>query len=152
MEIRKVVEKNFGSKISDEIGFEIRNEKIYFFNKELKNIYEFLKLKNLKLEKLGIYFGKIKRNEKIQLSIEGSQFVGKSANKNILEIDNFEKLIKFLRGEISLEINEKIEKHNFPIIKYKDYIICSASSLEKEIKSNFPKNAKKIIMDYEKSL
>ncbi|MFH7903290.1 MAG: hypothetical protein QXQ19_02380 [Candidatus Aenigmatarchaeota archaeon] len=147
MEIKKVVEKNFGSKIDERIGFEIRNDKIYFFNKELKNVYEFLRLKGLKVEKLGIYFGRLKKNEKIQLSIEGAQFVGKDAKKNLIKIDDFEKLIKFLKGEENLEISNNVEKHNFPIVKYKDYIICSAASLENEIKSLFPKNPRKMLFE-----
>jgi len=147
MEIRKVIEKNYRAKIDENLDFEIRKEKVYVFNKEQKKMHEFFKTKKVKVENLGIYFGKIKKNEKIQLSIEGSQIVGKSAKKNVLEINGYEELKKFLLGEKNLKIeNFNVEKHNFPIVKYKNYIICSAASLENEIKSLFPKNARKLII------
>lgn len=148
-EIITRINKNFNAEIPKDLDFEIRNEKIYVFKKELKNIYEFLKSKGLRLEKIGIYFGKLKKNDKIQLSIEGSQIVGKTAKKNVIEINDLEKLEKFLRDEISLTLEEfkNVEKHNFPIIKYKNYIVCSAASLEKEIKNLFPKNAKRLLYD-----
>jgi len=145
--IRKVVEKNFGAILDESLDFEIRNEKVFVFKRELKHFYNYLMDKKIRLENIGIYFGKIKKNEKIQLSIEGSQIVGKTAKKNVIEIKDYEELKKFLLEEKSLKLEDfDVEKHNFPIVKYKDYIVCSAASLENEIKSLFPKNAKKQLL------
>ena len=146
--IRKVVEKNFDTTLDENLDFEIRKERIYVFKKELRYIYNFLKEKKIRLENLGIYFGKLKKNDKIQLSIEGSQLVGKTAKKNVIEIKNYDELKKFLTEEKNLKVEDfNVEKHNFPIVKYKDYIVCSAASLENEIKSLFPKNAKKQLLE-----
>lgn len=147
--IRFAIKKNYETEFPEFLDYEIQNEKIFVFNKNLKTFYEKLKQKNLKLEKLGIYFGKIKKNEKIQLSLEGSQIIGSSAKKNLIEIDKYETLIKFLTGEINLNFDnlKNVEKHNFPLVKYKNYIVCSAASLENEIKSLLPKNPKKILLE-----
>lgn len=141
--IRKAIKKNFDVEIDKDIDFEITNEKIRFFKKDLRELYEHLKLKGLRLERLGIYFGKLKKGEKIHLNIEGSQFVGKKAKKNVLNIDDYKTLINFLLGKVTIKEFQNVEKHNFPIVKYKDYIICSAASTENEIKSLFPKAPKK---------
>ncbi len=50
---------------------------------------ESLDLERLRIDSLGLYFGE-KKNGELRLSIEGSQLVGKSATKNVLEIDNAE--------------------------------------------------------------
>jgi len=142
--IKKIIKENYGSEIEEDVDFEIRKEKIYFFKSNLKDFYNFLKNKNIKLNSLGIYFGKLKKNNKIQLSIEGSQFVGKKAKKNIFEIHDYKELYEFLLGK-KIEI-KNVEKHNFPIVKYKDLVICSAASKENEIESLFPKVARKSIM------
>ncbi|MEM5830485.1 MAG: hypothetical protein QW409_01315 [Candidatus Aenigmatarchaeota archaeon] len=148
-EITKRIKNNFDAEIPKDLDFEIRNDRIYVFKKEIRNLYEFLRFKNVRLEKLGIYFGRLKRNDKIQLSIEGAQIVGKTAKKNVIEINDIETLKRFLKEEISLSIDDfkNVEKHNFPIVKYRNYIITAAASLDKEIKSLFPKNAKKLLYE-----
>lgn len=50
---------------------------------------EKLDLERLRIDSLGLYFGE-KKNGELRLSIEGSQLVGKSATKNVLEIDDME--------------------------------------------------------------
>jgi NOL1/NOP2/fmu family ribosome biogenesis protein len=142
--IEKIIEENYNSKIEENIDFEIRKEKVYFFKKEIKEFYSFLKNKKLKLNPIGIYFGKIKKNNKIQLSIEGSQYVGKNAKKNVIEINDYKELYEFLLGK-KIEL-KNVEKHNFPIVKFKDLVICCAASKENEIESLFPKVARKSIM------
>ena len=124
--------------------FEIRKERVFVFKKNLKPFWEELKKKNIRVNPLGIYFGKIKNNEKIQLSIEGAQIVGKNAKKNVFEINDYNELYEFLLGK-PIELRN-VEKHNFPILKYKELVICAASSRENEIISIFPKVARKMIM------
>jgi NOL1/NOP2/fmu family ribosome biogenesis protein len=97
--IKKIIKENFGCDINDEIDFEVRKEKIYFFKSYLKEFFNFLKNKGLKLNPIGIYFGKIKQNNKIQLSIEGSQYVGRKATKNIFEINDYKELYEFILGK-----------------------------------------------------
>jgi NOL1/NOP2/fmu family ribosome biogenesis protein len=142
--IKKIIKENFGCDINDEIDFEVRKEKIYFFKSYLKNFFNFLKNKGLKLNPIGIYFGKIKQNNKIQLSIEGSQYVGRKATKNIFEINDYKELYEFILGK-KIEL-KNVEKHNFPILKYKDLVICSTASRENEIECLLPKVARKSII------
>ncbi|MEM0480991.1 MAG: NIP7 N-terminal domain-related protein [Candidatus Aenigmatarchaeota archaeon] len=143
--MKNLIKKNFDCEIDENLEFRIKKEKVFVFKKHLINFWQELRSKNVKVNPLGIYFGKIKNNEKIQLSIEGAQIVGKNAKKNVFEIDDYKELYEFLLGK-PIEIKENVEKHNFPILKYKDLPICAASSRENEIISIFPKVAKKMIM------
>lgn len=143
--MKEIIRKNFDCEINDQLEFEVRKERIFVYKKHLKFFWKELKTKKIKVNPLGIYFGKIKNNEKIQLSIEGSQIVGKKAKKNFFEINDYNQLYEFLLGK-PLSLKENVEKHNFPILKYRGLPICAASSRENEIISIFPKVARKMIM------
>ncbi|MEM5815990.1 MAG: hypothetical protein QXL14_03005, partial [Candidatus Aenigmatarchaeota archaeon] len=82
--LEKILVKNYGYSIdfSNFRVFKNKEGKIYLLNKINVNSQIISRASYL-----GLYFGKIKRNEKIQLSVEGSQMIGKYANKNIAILD-----------------------------------------------------------------
>ena len=84
-----------------------------------------LNTKNLKIDSIGMYFGEHEGSQ-IRLSIEGSQLVGKYANKNIIEIDK--SLAKLWMHGYDLELSAvKIpeDAHGFVIIKSgEDFLSC----------------------------
>jgi NOL1/NOP2/fmu family ribosome biogenesis protein len=134
-ELKRILEKNYGASV-DFSGYDC------FMNKR-KEI--FIALKNLddKLVEnssyLGIYFGKLKRNEKIQLSVEGSQIIGKCATKNVAILDE-ENIHRFMEG-LECKWKELIncEKNNFVLIKNgNDFFGCGILR-EDKIESLVPK-------------
>lgn len=134
-ELERIVEKNYGSKL------DLSNYDCYI-NKR-KEIYIAPKNLDEKLIEIssyfGVYFGKLKRNEKIQLSVEGSQLVGKHATRNIAIVDD-ENIYRFMEG-LECKWKELIncEKNNFVLIKNgKDFFGCGMLREEK-IESLVPK-------------
>jgi len=145
-EIERIVEKNYGAKI-DLSGFDCyinkRNE-IYLASKSID-------------EKLiaiasyaGIYFGRLKRNDKIQLSVEGSQIVGKLANKNIAIVDD-ENISRYMEG-LACNWSELIncEINNFVLIKNGDDFFGTGILRKDKIESLVPK-ARRIMKSIKKT-
>jgi NOL1/NOP2/fmu family ribosome biogenesis protein len=137
-EIEKIVEKNYGAKFSlkEFLVAKGKEEKIWIASKEILN-FDFSKLN---INSFGLNFGKLKRNDKIHLTIEGSQMVGKTATKNLVVLDE-ESVIKFMQG-MDVKPKEEIncEYHNFVIVKYKDKILGSSLLTEEGLKNMIPKS------------
>ena len=122
--LRKLIKKKFGCETEKDLAFFQRKEKIFVLKKEVLNILEKLIEKNVNIINYGIYFGKEKINN-IQLTIEGSQIVGKNAVKNVYEFKDFSIFERFLKGE-EFEIPEEIKNiENYPIAKWKNYFAGS---------------------------
>lgn len=115
-EIEEIIEKNYGCKINLRKYkiFLTREDKIWLVNKKL-NFDIFRNIK--RCYRIGIYFGKLKRNKKIKLSIEGALLVGKRAVKNIAILDDKEAL-RFMQG-YDAKVYELLncEINNFVLIK-----------------------------------
>lgn len=115
-EIEEIIEKNYGCKINLRKYkiFLTREDKIWLVNKKL-NFDIFRNIK--RCYRIGIYFGKLKRNKKIKLSIEGALLVGKKAVKNIAILDDKEAL-RFMQG-YDAKVYELLncEINNFVLIK-----------------------------------
>jgi len=87
-------------------------------------------LGEVNVNSLGLYFGEL-RHDTLRLSIEGSQIIGKKANKNVLSL-NDEQLQQWLKGEdIELKENSEIKnsssdyENKFVIIKHNnDFFGC----------------------------
>ncbi|MCS7106101.1 MAG: hypothetical protein NZ942_02180 [Candidatus Aenigmarchaeota archaeon] len=136
-EIERIVEKNYGVKLSlkDFTVAKDKEEKIWLASKEILSF----DLSKLQVNSLGFNFGKLKRNEKIHLTIEGAQIVGKSATKNIVLL-NEENALKFMQGlDVKPEKEINCEYHNFVIVKFKDRILGSSLLTEEGIKNMVPK-------------
>ncbi len=74
-----------------------------------------------RLEKAGIYFATINKDETLRLSLEGSQFVGKHATKNILELDHSQ-AENWLKG---YDFDISVGSDGYYLLKYKeDFLGC----------------------------
>jgi len=135
-EVERIIEKNYGCKVNlkNYNVFVNKEGKIYLFNK-MKIKEELIKIASY----LGLYFGKLKRNEKIQLSTEGAQIVGKNATKNIAILDE-ENLKKYMEG-LNCKWQELIncEENNFVLIKHKEDFYGSGILRKDFIESLVPK-------------
>lgn len=70
--------------------------------------------------RIGIYFGKLKRNNKIKLTIEGALMVGKTATRNMAVIDE-EEVMEYIQGnDVHRYRLVDAELHNFVLVKCKN--------------------------------
>jgi NOL1/NOP2/fmu family ribosome biogenesis protein len=134
-EIERIVEKNYGAKIdlsSFDCYINNRNE-IYFVSKSVKE--RLISIASF----VGVYFGRLKRNEKIQLSVEGSQIVGKLASRNIAIVDD-ENISRYMEG-LECKWSELIncEVNNFVLIKNGNDFFGSGILREDKIENLVPK-------------
>ena len=113
-EIEKIIEKNYGCKLNLKNLFLTGDEKIWIAGENVSTEF-FSSVRNC--YRIGIYFGKLKRNYKIKLSMEGAIIVGKKAKRNVAIVDDKEAR-KFAEGN---DINKfeciDCEKNNFVIVK-----------------------------------
>jgi NOL1/NOP2/fmu family ribosome biogenesis protein len=133
--LKRIIEKNYGCNIDfSSYDFYVTKRNEVFI--AIKNLEEEL-IK--KASYFGFYFGKLKRNEKIQLSVEGSQIVGKIASKNIA-ILNDENISRFMESlECKWENLINCETNNFVLIKHgEDFFGCGILR-ENKIESLIPK-------------
>jgi NOL1/NOP2/fmu family ribosome biogenesis protein len=134
-EIERIVEKNYGAKIdlsSFDCYINNRNE-IYFVSKSVKE--RLISIASF----VGVYFGRLKRNEKIQLSVEGNQIVGKLASRNIAIVDD-ENISRYMEG-LECKWSELIncEVNNFVLIKNGNDFFGSGILREDKIENLVPK-------------
>ena len=111
-EILKLIENQWNAKLKLNYAF-LKNNKnrIFIVNKDISKI----ELEKLRINSIGMYFCET-RNDKIRLSIEGSQIVGPKAMKNIVEINSLQ-VKQWMKGE-DLEIENKGDYNGFVIIKH----------------------------------
>src|SRR3989338_9302841 len=93
-EILKLIEKQWGAKITMDFGF-LRSQKnrVFIISKDISKI----DVSNLRLNSVGMYFCEVD-GVGIRLSIEGTQIVGPKATKNVVELDE-EETKKWFKGE-----------------------------------------------------
>lgn len=85
-EFLKKLEEQWGTTITGDYGFlKDAKGKIFVISKDLSK----LDVEKLRINSLGLYIAEWKENV-LRLSIEGSQLVGRKANKNIIEISKEE--------------------------------------------------------------
>ena len=135
-EIEEMIEKNYGCRIKLNNLFLTNDNKVWIaghdidlsFATELKRCY-----------RIGLYFGRLKRNKKIKLSIEGAMIVGKRARKNIVVLEKDEAQ-KFANGEDIKNFEEvEAETNNFVIVKMGEDVIGVGIKREGYIENLIPK-------------
>jgi NOL1/NOP2/fmu family ribosome biogenesis protein len=136
--IERTVEKNYGTEVNLRKFLVLKTfeEKIWLVTKDLMGI-DFDKLQ---INSIGMNFGKLKRNDKINLTVEGSQMVGAKATKNIC-ILNEVNAQKFMQGsDVKPDKEINCECHNFSIIKFGEDILGSSLLTEDGIKNLLPRS------------
>ena len=92
--IADMVKQQWGCGLDLGCGFlEGKDGDVFLISRDVEN----LDLEHLRINSLGLYFGQL-RNGELRLSIEGSQLVGKTAAKNVVELNDGEFKL-WLRGE-----------------------------------------------------
>lgn len=132
--IRKQLQEQFGiDSLPEKIYFCI-NEKdnVYICNKELFDIDQFL----LRVKTFGVVFGNYTTNG-FELSIEGTQLIGKQATKNIIEV-NSEQKEQWLTGE-DLEVDTTTFENQFVLLKERKDFFGSGFAKKGKIKNKLPK-------------
>src|SRR3989338_714104 len=119
-EIRKIIgliKKQWGCNIDLDYAFLMNNNNhIFIVNKEISRI----DLAKLRINSIGLYFAEL-NNEELRLSIEGSQIIGASAEKNVLELTE-EEAKQWLKGN---DLEKETDLSNFVIIKHNnDFLGC----------------------------
>ena len=144
-EVERIIEKNYGAKIdlSKYNLFINKKNEVYIASPSVKE--EFIEISSY----LGLYLGKLKRNEKVQLSVEGSQIVGIKATKNIAVLDD-ENVFRFMEG-FDCKWKELIncELNNFVLIKNGDDFFGCGMLRSDKIESLVPK-ARRIMKSMKK--
>lgn len=122
--------KNF----SDFVFMKNSKDKFYVVNKEVFDFH----IDKLRISKLGMYFGELHKGE-FRSSIEGSQLIGKTAKRNIAELDD-EQISTWIRGE-DVELPLDIKAGGFLLIKNNNnYYGCGKyKTAEKKLLNYYPK-------------
>jgi NOL1/NOP2/fmu family ribosome biogenesis protein len=114
-----------------------QKERIFLVNKDLAKI----DMKNLRVDRIGLYFGELKPNH-IRLSKEGAALFVKEAKdnkkivKNLIDLSK-EEVQKYFRGE---DLIKDLGEDNKPIIlEYDNNVIGCASYKEGKILNFLPK-------------
>jgi NOL1/NOP2/fmu family ribosome biogenesis protein len=130
--LHELLKSQFGFDGQLEYAFLINNQnRIYVVNKEVAQI----NMKSLRINSVGLYFGEL-RDNKLRLSIEGSQIIGPSAKNNVLTLN--EKQAKdWLKG-FDLDIEAKDQE--FFILKHGDDFLGCGKSAKSRIFNFVPKN------------
>jgi len=139
--LQEIIDKNYKS------DFELKDfgvmlgseERVWLAARDIFSLdFDFTKLP---VNSIGMNFGKLKRNGKMRLTIEGSQLVGKNAERNVAVIAD-EHAENFLRGEdVAVSQAVDCEEHNFVIVKTESEVIVGGALFgEGKLKNLLPKS------------
>jgi len=132
----KQIEEQFG-KVPDikKNAFVKSKERIYMVNRDVDKI----DLDQLNINSVGLYIAEVKHGL-LRLSIEGSQLIGPTATKNVLEISE-EQLKEWFKGN---DFKVEGEFEGFVILKYEKDYVGSGKYKEGKILNFVPKNRRLI--------
>ena len=138
--------KQLLAQIKEQWNADFKPELVFFINEKQK-LYAVHKdiakidLSGARINTVGMYFGEQKKGE-LRLSIEGSQLIGPIAKKNVVELDEKER-IAWLRGE---DLHKEGDWSGFVIIKHDtDYMSTGKYTSDKRI-LNFVPKARRLIL------
>lgn len=137
--LQQTLDKNYKT------GFELKDfgvmlgseERIWLASRDVF-LFDFARLP---VNSIGLNFGKMKRNNKLRLTIEGSQFAGRTAERNVAVIHDVD-AERFLKGgDIVPAAAEDCEEHNFVLVKTESgMVVGSAMLAEGKLKNFLPKS------------
>jgi len=120
--IKEILKKEYGADFSfEKFSLFLIKDKIFLVSREIEEKKE--EILKIKIFSLGLFFGQIKKNNKILLSLEGAQLISDRANKNIVLLDE-ESLRNFLLGFNILKAKEiNCQEGAFVLIKFKNDLV-----------------------------
>lgn len=123
--IYELLEQQYGYKGKLDVVFMLseKKERIYIFTRDLEKV----DLSRLRVDTMGLYFGTF-FEEKLRLTIEGTQLLGPECTKNIVTL-NKKEMQAWLQGEklllSQLETRPEVEERAFVIMRHgEDYLAC----------------------------
>ncbi len=136
--IKQVLDNQFGYHFQADYAF-VLNERnrLFVVNKDVAKI----ELKNLRIDKLGLYIGEYKENF-LRLSKEGAQVLVREAREHKQKVENLvelskEEVEKYFKGEnVEKDLGEK---NRLVILEHNEHIIGCASYKEGNIINFLPK-------------
>ena len=141
--VEKILEKNYGAKLdfSNAVLAKTSEEKIWVVAKDIKG----LDISKLKVISAGLYLGRLKANNKIILSIEGCQLVGKYATRNIAILNEAEAK-KFVQGmDADVEKSVDCEERNFVLVKHENDFLGSGKFLANRVENLISKGRRLVV-------
>jgi len=121
-EVENLIRENYGCSIdlTRFIVMRTKEDKIRISSKE---VARYLNMKKARVLTVGLYLGKLKRNRKIQLSVEGAQMLGEVATKNVAVISP-EDVHTFLKGGNVEPVKLlNCEPNNFVLVKSQEHVL-----------------------------
>ncbi len=136
-EIGKTLRNNYLCDIdlSDYFLFVTFDDKIWMASKSLLEL-EFNKMKNI--NSIGLCLGKLKK-DRIHLTAEGCQLVGKTSKKNIIVVDKAN-MEKYIRGFDFTGEKIDCDPNNFALVKYENDFIGASLLGDNRIENLLPKS------------
>lgn len=148
--------KHVLEKIRDHYGYDIdkneldyaflmnKDKRIYIISKDLARVpYD-----EMKVDGIGIYFGEM-YNEKLRLSIEGAQIIGRNATKNIHDLD-YDQMIYWIKGnDIEFpDVGEDfvIVRHKEPKTRKYDILGCGKYNRQTGKLMNYVSKSRKLVV------
>src|SRR3989344_1206013 len=134
--IKETLVKQFGTAPQEDYAYlKTTKDKLFIINKDLGK----LELKNLIVDKVGLYFGEIMDNGEVRLSKEGAQLVVREASgplKNGVQLS--EKEVKVYFAGIDLE-RDLGEENKMVLLRYEEDVLGCAKYKEGKILNFLPK-------------
>ena len=138
-DIENIIYQNYGCNagLCRQTVFITSEGKVWITSKETHySLFDTIK----RCYRIGIYFGKLKRNNKIKLSIEGALMIGRYATKNVAVIKDKE-AIQYMQGyDVKPDMLINADINNFILIKHKKDILGIGILREGYIESIVPKS------------
>ena len=136
--LREIVKKQFNHFPKEDYAY-LMNEKnkVFLINKDIAKI----ELKNLRIDKMGLYFAEWKNTE-ARLSKEGAQLLVNDAKRNKIKLEN---IIVFTKNEVKSyfegnDLQKDLgEENKFVILEYDENVLGCAKYKEKIIINFLPK-------------
>ena len=121
--IKETLVKQFGAAPREDYAYiQTAKDKLFIINKDLGK----LELKNLIVDKVGLYFGEIMDNGEVRLSKEGAQLVVREASgtlKSTVELSK-EEVKRYFAG-VDLERDLGVENRMVLLLYEKDILGCA---------------------------
>jgi len=132
---KKIILEQWGADFKDSYHvLKHPNGRTYIVNKEVDDI----NLDDLRISTVGLYFATWNAKG-FRLSIEGSQLIGPSAKKNVVELDDEQKGHWLLGQELELAEKQLVETKGYVIIKHKKDFMGSGKITGKKLLNFVPK-------------
>jgi NOL1/NOP2/fmu family ribosome biogenesis protein len=131
-EIIEKLEKQYDCELEFDFAFLADpNDKIFVVDRDVAQI-DFGKLR---INSVGLYFGEVTKNGEIRLTMEGSQIVGKRAQKNIVDLDEGQVRSYFLGEEVAVDVDVT----GFVLLRFRGDFFGAAKYKEGKILNYLPK-------------